>query len=260
MPERLLLLGGTHEAAALARALDGDPRIATTYSLAGRTRRPAPMPGTVRSGGFGGPEALASYLRSERFGLLVDATHPYATTISTHAAAACEQAGVPRLVLHRAPWRRGPGDRWVDAADPAEAARALPGLGERVLLTVGSRGLAPFLDVPGVRFVVRAVEPPAAALDPERFEVVLDRGPFNVAAERRLLEARAIDAIVSRNSGGSAARAKLEAARALGLPVVMIARPPPPPGERASSAAAARLWIEARLAAVHRPAPGSGST
>ena len=257
MPERLLLLGGTREAAALAHALDGNPWIDTTYSLAGRTRRSVPVPGTARTGGFGGPDGLAAYLREARIRLLVDATHPYAAIISAHAAMACERAGVRRLVLHRAPWTPGPGDRWIEVADAAAAARALPGLGERVLLTVGSRGLAPFLGVQGVRFVVRAIEPPAAALDAERCEVVLDRGPFAVEAERRLLESRAIDAIVSKNSGGTAARAKLEAARALGLPVVMIARPPPPPGERVQSVTAARSWIEARVSGVHPPDPES---
>ena len=248
-PERVLLLGGTREAVDLARALDGDPRVETTYSLAGRTRRPVPVPGAVRTGGFGGPIGLEAYLREAGIGLVVDATHPYAEAISAHAAVACEGASVPRLVLHRPPWVREPEDRWTEVADPASAARVLPALGERVLLTVGSRGLRPFLHVPGVSFVVRSVEPPAVALEAARFEVVLARGPFDFDSERRLLESRTIDVVVSKNSGGTASRAKLEAARALGLPVVMIARPPPPPGERAGSVAAARAWIEARLSA-----------
>ena len=246
MPERLLLLGGTREAVELARALDGRSEVETTYSLAGHTRRPAPVPAPVRTGGFGGADGLAAYLREAGIGLVVDATHPYAEAISAHAAHACDRASVPRLVLHRPPWTPGPGDRWIEAAHTESAARVLPALGRRALLTVGSRGLAPFLGTAGLSFVVRSVEPPRAALDPARFEVVLARGPFDVDAERRLLESRAIDVVVSKNSGGPAARAKLEAARALGLPVVMIARPPPPPGERVGSVAAARAWIEAR--------------
>ena len=247
MPERLLLLGGTREAVELARALDGDPGIETTYSLAGRTRRPAPVPAAVRSGGFGGPDGLEAYLREAGIGLVVDATHPYAAAISAHAAIACNLASVPRLVLHRPPWTRHPEDRWVEVPDAESAARALPALGKRALLTVGSRGLAPYVKEEDVTFVVRAVEPPAPALDPARFEVVLSRGPFELDAERRLLDSRAIDVVVSKNSGGAAARPKLEAARALGLPVVMIARPPPPPGERVESVAAARAWIEAHI-------------
>ena len=250
MPERLLLLGGTREAVELARALDRHPGIEVTYSLAGRTRRPVPVPGAVRTGGFGGPGGLERHLREAGIGLVVDATHPYAVAISAHAADACERASVPRLVLHRPPWERSPGDRWIEVADSASAARALPAPGRRVLLTVGSGGLEPFLRVPGVRFIVRAIEPPAIPLDAERFEIVLARGPFDFESERRLLAARAIDVVVSKNSGGCASRAKLEAARALGLPVVMIARPPPPPGERVESVAEARAWIEARIPAA----------
>ena len=244
---RLLLLGGTREAVELARALAGNPGVETTYSLAGRTRRPASVPVRVRTGGFGGPDGLAAYLRDEEIDLVVDATHPYSATMSAHAALACERASAPRLVLHRPPWTPGLRDRWVDVPDAAHAARALPALGKRALLTVGSRELAPYIREKAVAFVVRAVEPPSIALDPARFEVVLARGPFDFEAECRLLESRATDVVVSKNSGGTAARAKLEAARALGLPVVMIARPPPPPGERVESAAAAEAWIEAHL-------------
>ena len=249
MPERLLLLGGTREAVELARALAGESGVETTYSLAGRTRRPAPVPATVRTGGFGGPDGLAAYLRDTNIDLVVDATHPYAETMSRHAAAACERESVPRLVLHRPPWTPEPRDRWVEVSDTQSAARALAGLGRRALLTVGSRGLEPFAAVPGLSFIVRAVEPPAAALDAARFEVVLARGPFDLESERGLLESRAVDVIVSKNSGGAAARAKLEAARMLGLPVVMISRPPPPPGARVATVAAARAWIEAHVGA-----------
>ena len=247
MSERVLLLGGTREAVELARALARSPCVETTYSLAGRTRRPASVPVPVRTGGFGGPDGLATYLRDERIDLVVDATHPYAATMSAHAALACDRESVPRLVLHRPPWAPELRDRWVEVADTESAARALAGLGQRVLLTVGSRGLEPFSAVPGVSFIVRAVEPPAAALDPARFEVVLARGPFDFESECRLLESRAIDVVVAKNSGGAAARAKLEAARVLGLPVVMIERPPPPPGERVETVAAAAAWIAAHI-------------
>ena len=247
MPEGLLLLGGTREAVELARALDGDPRVETITSLAGRTRRPAPVPGALRRGGFGGAGGLEAWLRAEGIGLVVDATHPYAKAISAHAAAACEGAGIPRLVLHRAPWTPGPGERWIDVADAESAARALPGLGERVFLAIGSRGLAPFLRLLDLRFVVRAVEPPAIALDAARVELLLARGPFDFGDELRLLESHAIDVLVSKNAGGRAAYPKIAAARALELPVVMIARPPPPPGERVDSVAAALAWVAERL-------------
>ena len=247
MPERLLILGGTREAVELAGVLADDPRVETTYSLAGRTRRPASVPVAVRSGGFGGSKGLEAYLRETGTWLVVDATHPYAAAISAHAAVACNRAPAARLVLHRPPWNREPEDRWVEVPDAESAARALPGLGKRALLTVGSRELGPYTRLEGLDFVVRAVEPPSFALDPARFEVLLERGPFDHDAERRLLASRRIDVIVSKNSGGTAARAKVDAARELGLPVVMIARPPPPPGERVDTVAAARAWVAARL-------------
>lgn len=247
LAERLLLLGGTREGVELARELAGLRGVEVTYSLAGRTRRPAAVPVPVRSGGFGGADGLEAYLREAGIRLVVDATHPYAESISGHAAVACERASVPRLILHRPPWTRGPGDRWIEVADSEGAAGVLPTLGQRVFLAVGSGGLEPFVGVPRVSFMVRSVEPPAVALDSARFEVLLDRGPFDFASERRLLESRRIEVVVSKNSGGPAARPKLDAARALGLPVVMIARPRPPAGERVDSIAAARVWVEEQV-------------
>ena len=247
MPERLLLLGGTREAVELARALDRDPRVEAISSLAGRTRQPAPLAGALRRGGFGGAAGLEAWLRAEGIGLVIDATHPYAEAISAHAAAACAAVAVPRLALHRAPWTPEPGERWIEVADTEHAARALPALGERVLLTIGSRGLGPFLRIPDLRLVVRAIETPDIALDPGRVELVLARGPFALDEERRLLKSRAIEVLVSKNSGGRAAHPKLAASRALGIPVVMIARPPPPPGERVGSVAATLAWVESRL-------------
>ena len=247
MPERLLLLGGTHEAVELARSLADVSRVETIYSLAGRTQRPGPVPGSVRTGGFGGPDGLEAYMRNAGITLLVDATHPYAESITAHAAIACARASVPRLVLHREPWSRAAGDRWTEVADVEGAARALPALGKRVLLTIGGRDLGPFFRVPGIRCIVRAVEPPSVTLDPRRHEVVLARGPFEVADERRLLESRGIDVIVSKNSGGPAARAKVDAARELAIPVVMIDRPPRPAGDLATTVASALNWLEARV-------------
>ena len=248
MTDRVLILGGTHEAAELARALAGEPGVEAISSLAGRTRRPAEIPGTLRRGGFGGAGGLEAYLRKEGIGVVVDATHPYAEAISAHAAAACEGATVPRLALHRAPWTQEAGDRWIAAADAAGAAQALPGLGERVLLTIGSRGLEPFLRVPELRYVVRSIEAPEPALGAERVTLLLARGPFDIEGERHLLESHAIDVLVSKNAGGRAAYPKIVAARTLGIPVVMIARPPPPPGERVDSVAAALSWVGKRLA------------
>ncbi len=251
-PKRVLILGGTAEAAALARALAEDARVAATTSLAGRTRAPGELPGAVRRGGFGGAQALAGYLKSHGVDLLVDATHPFAARIGRNAAQACAAAGVPRLVLSRPPWTAREGDRWIPVPDAQAAAAALPGLGPglgaRVFLTIGRQELAAFTGLTDIWFMVRLVETPEEPIPLEDFHLVLGRGPFSLAQETALLRAHGIEAVVSKNSGGPGTYAKIEAARALGLPVVMVARPALPAGETVESVAAALAWIERRLA------------
>jgi len=255
VPRRLLILGGTTEAAALARAaLDRfGERLAVVSALAGRTERPGPIPGEVRIGGFGGPEGLARYLQGAGIDLLVDATHPFADRIARNARLAAEAAGVPRLVLERPPWRRHPLDRWVEVADLAGAAGAVGRIGRRCLLTVGSGDLAAFALALSVHFVVRLIDAPRAPLPLASAEVVLGRGPFSVAAERELLRHHRIDVIAAKASGGAATEAKLIAARELGLPVVMVRRPPAEPGERVAELEAALGWLAARLALAAPP-------
>ncbi len=247
-PTEVLILGGTAEAAALARDLAEEPRVAVTTSLAGRTRVPAELPGAVRRGGFGGAAALADYLKTRAVDLLIDATHPFAARISGNAAQACMGAGVPRLVLTRPPWAARDGDRWTRVADAGSAAAALPALGRRVFLTIGRQELAAFSALSGLWFLVRLVEPPEDPIPLADFHLVLGRGPFSLAQETALLRAQGIEVVVSKNSGGSGTYAKIEAARALDLPVVMVERPPLPEGETVETAAAARAWIEDRLA------------
>jgi precorrin-6A/cobalt-precorrin-6A reductase len=247
-PTRVLILGGTAEAAGLARALAEDGRVAAITSLAGRTRAPAAVPGELRVGGFGGPEALADYLRSEAIDLLVDATHPFAARISRNAAEACAATGVPRLLLARPAWEPQAGDNWIPAADTEAAAAALPGLGRRVFLAIGRQELAAFAGLAGLWFLVRLVEEPEAPPPLADYHLVLGRGPFAVAQECALLREYEIDVVVSKNSGGAGAGAKIAAARELELPVVMIERPPAPASETAESVEAACAWIAARRA------------
>lgn len=249
-PRRLLILGGTAEAAELAGAALArfGGRLAVTTSLAGRTSRPAPLPGAVRIGGFGGVAGLAAYLAEEAVDLVVDATHPFAARISHHARLACDAAGVPRLRLLRPPWRRHSLDRWVAVADAAGAADAVPRLGRRAFLTIGAGDLEAFAAITGVHFVVRLVDPPAVALPLRSVEVLTGRGPFALAEERLLLRRHGIDVLVCKASGGAATEAKLIAARELQVPVVMVRRPPPEPGRRVADAPAALAWIAGRLA------------
>ena len=248
-PKRLLILGGTAEAAALARRLDGVPGLAVTSSLAGRTTGGRDLPGDLRVGGFGGVDGLAAYLARARIDLVVDATHPFASQITRNAAAACTAADVPRLRLQRPAWQPVEGDRWERVADAGEAARALRRYGAKVFLATGRTDLAAFAHLGDKHFLVRLVEPPKAPLELAHFTLVTGRGPFREADDRVLLEHHAIDVVVTKNSGGDGAAAKLAAARHLGLPVVMIDRPAEPAGEIVGDVEAARDWVLGRLGA-----------
>ncbi|OYD84209.1 cobalt-precorrin-6A reductase [Azospirillum brasilense] len=241
---KALILGGTTEATALARLLGGHPRIGAAVSLAGRTKQPVLPPLPTRIGGFGGVDGLAAHLVETGVGAVVDATHPFADQISANAAAACARVGVPLLVLTRKPWEPGEGDRWIDVPDMAAAAEALRPLGESVFLTIGRQEVAVFEAVPDKRYLIRAVDPPEPAPKLPDYRLILDRGPFTLEGECALLEEHRVDVIVSKNSGGTATEAKLEAARRRGNPVVMVERPPGNGVAEVHDAAAALAWLE----------------
>jgi precorrin-6A/cobalt-precorrin-6A reductase len=241
----LLILGGTGEAARLARgavARFGEA-LAVTSALAGRTRHPGPLAGEVRIGGFGGAAGLARYLAEHEVDRLIDATHPFAATISRAARLAAERAGVERLLLRRPQWARDPLDRWIEVDSIEAAARLVGRVGRRAWLTVGAGTLSAFAAADGVRFLVRLIDPPRENLPLRSYEVVLGRGPFSLAEERHLLQRHAIDVVVSKASGGAATEAKLAAARELGLPVIMVRRPPPEPGPAVETVEAALDWL-----------------
>ncbi len=248
MAPRLLLLGGTAEASALARHLAGRADVAVTTSLAGRTTRPVLPPGRVRIGGFGGAEGLTAHLRAERVDLLVDATHPFAAVMRWHAATACDDVGIPRLRLERPGWTAQAGDRWRRVPSLGAAATVLgAGAWRAVLLTTGRGGLAAFAPASDGRrrWVVRCVDPPAEMpLVPAT--VVLGRGPFAHEGERALFAAHGIDVVVTKDSGGPAA--KLDVARERGVDVVVVDRPPSPEGERAATVEEALRWLDSQLA------------
>jgi precorrin-6A/cobalt-precorrin-6A reductase len=223
----VLILGGTTEARRLAAELADGPALSVTSSLAGRVAEPRLPAGQVRIGGFGGTEGMARWLREHQVDALIDATHPFADTISLHAARAAAAVHVPLLALRRPGWVAGPGDRWHPAASLAEAARLLPALGERIFLTTGRMGLAAFAHLSGQWFLVRSVDAPEPPVPP-RMEVILDRGPFTLDGEAGLLRRHRIDVLVTKDSGGRATAAKLTAAREAGIPVVVVRRPPAP--------------------------------
>lgn len=221
-PRKILILGGTREAAELADGLVAEGNDVTT-SLAGRTKEPAPLAGKVRTGGFGGAEGLAAFLKDGGYELLIDATHPFAVRISANARSAAELAGVRLDVRVRSPWLREAGDRWIEVATLEAARDAIPP-GARVLLALGSQHIAPFAERGDVHFVVRMVDPPQAPLALPDHTLVLGKPGATADTEKELFTQYAITHLVCRNSGGTGAHAKIVAARNLGLPVIIVSR------------------------------------
>jgi len=222
----LLILGGTAEAAELARRADerfgGHIRI--TNSLAGRTERPTALIGALRIGGFGGTEGLAAYVAENAVDAVIDATHPFAATISSHAHEAAAAIGTPLLRLDRPPWPRHPLDRWIEVDDLPGAARALTRLGRRVWLTLGRSDLGAFAGLDRHWFLVRMIDRPPTSLPLAQYELLLSRGPFSLPEERLLIHRHGIE-----------------------VPVIMITRPPPPPGPRVNDVDGALDWLAGLL-------------
>jgi len=251
VPTRILILGGTGEAAALARRLAADPRFAVETSLAGRTTKPAKLAGEVRMGGFGGAAGLAAHIRATGAALLVDATHPFAARIRANAAEAATAAGVPLLRLERPAWAKRRGDRWHEVDTLADAAKLAPKLGARCFLTVGRKEIAAFANLPAMHFLVRLVEPPPEPLPLANHHLLLERGPFDEADELQLLRLHKIDLVIAKNSGGGATYGKIAAAHDLRIPVILQRRPALPPGyapaATVETAEAAAQWIDKQL-------------
>ena len=228
---KILILGGTAEARGAAEALVARGHDIVT-SLAGVTRHPHEPAGKVRKGGFGGVDGLEAYIRQNGIVLLVDATHPFAAVMSAHAVEAAARAGIPCIRLERPAWKPRAGDRWLRVPDIGEAAEAVP-QGGRVLLTIGRKEIAPFITRPDLSGLARMIEPPDTPLPPN-WTLLLARPPFLVEAEQALMRDHGITMLVTKNSGGRT-EAKLEAARALGIPVIMIDRPAKPPAQTAQN-------------------------
>lgn len=225
----ILILGGTGEARTLAEQLTYAGHRDVRLSLSGATRTPAlPGAGKVRTGGFGGTQGLADYLKRERIALLIDASHPYAAQITAHAHAAAQQAKLPLLRFSRPPWLGQASDRWITATDHQQAAHLLPRLGMRVFLSIGRKEVGAYANCRDQWFLIRSIEPPGQGIAPAHHRWISARGPFDAADEAALLREERIDCLVTKNSGGNATYGKIAAARMLGLPVVMIGRPPAP--------------------------------
>ena len=219
----LLILGGTTEANALARAV-ADAGLDATYSYAGRVEKPRPQPLPTRVGGFGGEVGLARYIKEKGITHVVDATHPFAAQMSGNAITACQATGTPLAALTRPAWEAVAGDVWQHVADIPAAVGALAGPPRNIFLAVGRMHLEDFATQPQHRYLLRLVDEPSALPLPNA-DVVVARGPFTFEQDRELMRQHGTQLVVSKNAGGSGARAKLDAARALGVPVLMIDRP-----------------------------------
>jgi precorrin-6A/cobalt-precorrin-6A reductase len=246
-PAKILILGGTAESRALAALLANRPGVDVTLSLAGRTASPLAQHVPIRSGGFGGAKGLADYLATERIDALVDATHPYASTISTNATEAARDASVPIVVLRRPPWPAVAGDHWIDVADAAEASSALGNTPRSVFVTLGRNDLAPFAAAPLHFYLIRSVDPVDPPLPLPRVRYIIGRGPFAEADDRALMIEHRIDIVIAKNSGGDATYGKIAAARALGVTVIMLRRPPVPDTPCVETVEETIAWLDHTL-------------
>lgn len=246
MTHRILILGGTTEARQLAGKLAARADLSVTLSLAGRTESPVAQGVPVRSGGFGGADGLAVYLRKTGTDLLIDATHPYAAQISANAAQAARATGVPILGLRRRGWEPVEGDRWKPVDTVGDAVQALGSAPRRAFLALGRQEVAAFETAPQHHYLIRSVDPVVPALAVPDAVYLLARGPFRETEERALLDKHHIDAVVSKNSGGEATYGKIAAARALGIEVVMVRRPDLPDVPSAET-------VEALAALIDQP-------
>ena len=238
---RALILGGIADASLLAAEI-ARAGLDAVYSYGGRTRAPADQPLPTRIGGFGGVSGLADYIRGEGITHVIDATHPFAAEMSRNAVEACAETKTPLIALERAPWTKAPGDVWVEVSDVAAAVAALPEAPANVFLAIGRQHIAPFASKPQHAYTLRFVDPPEAPL-PFAADVIVSRGPFTLDSELEMMRSRGIDWIVARNSGGDGARAKIDAARMLGLPVIMITRPALPERQRVESVDEVMQWL-----------------
>jgi precorrin-6A/cobalt-precorrin-6A reductase len=244
MNKHILILGGTTEARELGQDLAARTDVAVTLSLAGRTASPSAQAVPVRRGGFGGSAGLTQYLRDNAVDVLIDATHPYAPTISAHALGAASETNTPMIALCRPPWRAVAGDRWTEVLDVLEAVRTLGIKPRNVFLAVGRQEIAHFASAPQHHYLIRSVDPVDPPLAVPYARYILARGPFDEEQERALLRAQAIDVVVAKNSGGAATYGKIAAARTLGIPVILLRRPPELPVHRVATVGEAIAWLD----------------
>ena len=246
---KVLILGGTGEARELARRsvelFADDAEIIS--SQAGVTQDPEEVAGRVISGGFGGIQGLTGFIKREQVRVVIDATHPFAETISDNAYIACTGTSALRMMLVRPSWKLPPGGRWVEVEDLTSAAEDLSKFASKALITTGRRGLDAFSHLDDIRFFVRMIEAPDAPLPLKNHQLILARPPFALEAERALLEDHQIDVLVSKHSGGAASMTKITAALDAGIPIILLRRPPRLPGLWTETVDDCLQWLQGQV-------------
>lgn len=243
MTRKILLLAGTSEARKLACSLADMPEFSVTASLAGVTRAPAALGVETRIGGFGGAAGLVEYLQRHGTGIVIDATHPFAVNITGNAAKACAQTGVDHMVMQRPGWQPETGDRW-HFVDQLDQAAALIPKGAVVFLGTGRQTLPRFANLADHRLICRQIDPPDGAFPYPNGRFQVGKPPFSIEDEIAFFKRESIDWLVVKNSGGMASRSKLDAARALGLPVILQRRQPVPVANRVETVEACLSWLK----------------
>ncbi len=249
---KILILGGSTEGFLLAQKINSHygGAVETITSFAGITQKRRAVIGRSRVGGFGGVAGLANYLKSENISYVIDATHPFAARIKKNLDEAAQQVqGVKWVHVLRPQWQAQEGDQWLLAGDMEQAAHCLNGFAKNstVFLAVGRKELSAFSGCASIDFIARVIDPPQEQGLPPKISFIVERGPFDLQAERALFDAHDIAAVVCKNSGGDAASAKLQVARELGIPVVMVRRPEPPEGESVATVEEAIGWLDANF-------------
>ncbi|MFY0597714.1 MAG: cobalt-precorrin-6A reductase [Cognatishimia sp.] len=247
MTQHLLILGGTTEASALAHAVASND-LKATFSYAGRVANPKAQPIPTREGGFGGPQGLAAYIRNHNISHVIDATHPFAAQMSWNAFEACRATDTPLAALTRPAWTPVENDTWQLVPDIAHAVAILQGEAKRVMLALGRLHMNDFAVQPQHHYVLRLVDAPEETPALPNHTVVVARGPFDVDEDIALFKEHAVEVVVCKNAGGTGAAAKIQAARALGLPVIMIERPKLPARAELATPKAVLEWLTAHPA------------
>jgi len=235
LPEQALwVFSGTSDGNELAGELAGKgyPVVVSTATEYGGEVAAQHCPGVTVWAGRQGMEARKQALIRSKARVLVDATHPYANIISEQLIDLSNMLGIPYVRYER------PGTHAADAGEMCAtieqaASRAIT-QGKRIFLATGSKDLATFLKTPGAaerEWFVRVTPEPefiqrAIDMGLSRSHICAMQGPFSQGFNEALWADWQIDCVVTKDSGDAGGyQAKAAAAKTMGIPLLVIARP-----------------------------------